>query len=264
MSRPQRWVFIVGCSNSGTTLLHQALAAHSHIASMDIEGQYYTDQLLRPADVGLPRLWALEPGRFRMDENTPEGDVNVVRLRRQWSARMNDAHRPVFIEKTPANVARMLWLERHFEDAHFIAVVRNGYAVAEGIRRKAGHPLRLAGEQWAKCNEILLDNAGRVKRCLTVRYEDFTVAPVAVLAGILEFIGLEAAGIDIAGREFRVHEHVSTIRNMNASALAALTPDERAEIEAVAGPMLQRLGYARPPEPETPGARAELRQGEAL
>ncbi|MBK9319321.1 MAG: sulfotransferase [Bacteroidetes bacterium] len=42
---PEKWVFILGCYNSGTTLLHKLLATHSDIGSMPNEGQFYSSQL---------------------------------------------------------------------------------------------------------------------------------------------------------------------------------------------------------------------------
>jgi SAM-dependent methyltransferase len=239
---PQKWVFVVGCYNSGTTLLHDILATHPEVGSMDNEGQFNQTELLRPFDVGLGRAWSKRPELFRMDETT-RSDVNVRRIKRQWGARYNFPERPVLLEKTPVNGARVRWLEREFENAHFIAILRNGYAVAEGIHRKAGLPLGEAARHWALANEIMLADLPHVRHSLVVRYEDLTNATDETVRRIAAFIGIDPAGIVTSGRVWKVHEKLSPIGDMNQRSLEALTAGDRAEIEAQAGDMLRQLGY---------------------
>ena len=239
---PQKWVFIVGCYNSGTTLVHDVLASHSSVGSMPGEGQFYTDELVLPRSVGLPRLWALKPDQFCMDENGSQ-HVNVERLKRQWGARFNDPTRPVLLEKSPTNAARTRWLQAHFENAHFIGIVRNGYAVAEGIHRKAGHPLDIAALQWARSNEIMLQDFEHLERKRVLRYEHWTESPEEVLKDILEFLGLSPSGVSVAERFWKVHERRGPIMDMNDESLKRLSPGEREAIESVAGGQLRRLGY---------------------
>lgn len=239
---PNKWVFIVGCYNSGTTLLHDILAAHPSVGSMPDEGQFYTDELLLPRAVGLPRLWALEAGRFCMDEAGGTG-VNVVRLKRQWGARFNDPDRPVLLEKSPTNAARTRWLQRHFENAHFIGIVRNGYAVAEGIRRRAGHPLELAATQWARSNEILLRDFEMLQKKKLVRYEELTESAERILKDIVEFLDLSPTGLAIDGRVWHIHGQEAPVANMNPESLQRLSREEREIIESAAGDLLKRLGY---------------------
>lgn len=102
---PEKWCFIVGCYNSGTKLLHKILSTHPKIGSMPNEGQFFTDQLLLPKVVGLPRIWALDPDRFRMTaDDYPQVDIKT--LQRQWGAKYNNPFKPVLIEKSPTNAGR--------------------------------------------------------------------------------------------------------------------------------------------------------------
>ena len=56
---PDRWVFVVGCYNSGTTLLANLLEAHPAINGLAREGVELTDALRRPELAGWPRMcWA--------------------------------------------------------------------------------------------------------------------------------------------------------------------------------------------------------------
>jgi hypothetical protein len=241
--RPDKWVFIVGCYNSGTTLLHKLLAAHPDIGSMANEGQFYTDQLVLPRSVGLYRLWAIKPEQFYLDENS-QTDINVNSLKRQWGAQFNDPTRLVLLEKSPTNAARTRWLQKQFENAHFIGIVRNGYAVAEGIHRKGHHPLDVAAKQWACSNEIMLRDFELLNNQLLIRYEDLVTSPNQTFQKMLAFLGLSKYGLEnIVEHNWSIHKEVSPIIDMNHRSLTALSKSERDIIRLTAGDMLSRLGY---------------------
>lgn len=246
--RPRVWAFIVGCYNSGTTLLARMLASHPEIAVLPTEGQFLTDQFARDYELGVPRMWVLREDYFRLTE--ADAGADPVRLKKEWGSRL-DRRRPVLVEKSPPNAARVRWLQHHFENAHFIALVRNGYAVAEGIRRKAeprhrpeGWPIALCARQWARSNEVLLEDAAHLDRVLWVRYEDLAERPDDELARMFEFLGLNpgnAAGV--AGARFAVHERDDAVRDLNAESIGRLSAEDIAAINAAAAPMLARFGY---------------------
>lgn len=246
---PQCWAFIVGCYNSGTELLVKLLGSHPDVARLPDEGQFLTDQLPQPHAEGLPRMWVLREDLFRLTEEDVGPDV--IRLKKEWISRL-DRSRPVFLEKSPPNAARTRWLQRHFTNARFIAIVRNGYAVAEGIRRKArlthcpeGWPLELCARQWARHHEVLLEDAPSLDYLQWIRYEDLTEDPGTVLEQILKFLCVDDGGetaIDRA-RSWSVHERSEPIRNMNAESIGRLSQEEIEIVTRVAGPMIEHFGY---------------------
>lgn len=239
---PRTWLFIVGCFNSGTTLLDRVLGEQPEIGTMPFEGQACTNQLVRPQMVGLSRLWVMDPQQFRMTE--ADNHVDVPRLKREWGARFNDPTRPVLVEKTPTNVLRMRWLKANFEGARFLGVIRDGYAVAEGIHRKTGHPLGLAARQWRVCNEVMLSEFKEIGPSMVVRYEEFTEAPEETLAQVLSFVGSKNV-VKLDREAWRVHEQTEPIKNMNHKSFERLSESELNEIEGEAGPLLEELGYLR-------------------
>lgn len=240
---PDLWCFVVGCYNSGTQLLHDSIATHRQVGSMPAEGQFRTSVLPRPNAMGLGRLWALEPDAFHLTEED-DGDVDGVRqLKKDWGASMKPRGSPVYLEKSPTNAARIRWLNHNFGNAHFIGIVRNGFAVAEGIRRKAGHRLELGARQWARSNEIMLRDLEAVPRSLLLTYEDFADDPNRELGRISEFLGLEPVIRVNAERSWEVHDAVSPIRNMNASSFEALSEEDVDVVEREAGEVLRRFGY---------------------
>lgn len=242
---PEKWLFVVGCYNSGTELMMNLLGAHRLIASLPVEGQFLTKQFRPDYELDVPRMWVLKESEFRLTEADRGPDVR--KLKREWLMRL-DRTRPVFLEKSPPNAARTRWLQAHFENAHFLCVVRNGYAVAEGIRRKAeprhlpaGWPLELCARQWSRSNEVLLEDAAHLKRVHWVRYEDFVRDPQGEVRRILEFLGLEG-GIDLE-RSWAVHEREEPIRDLNGASIGRLSGEEKALVTREAEPMLRHFGY---------------------
>jgi len=129
--RGKTWVFIVGCYNSGTTLLDYILGCHEEISALPTEGAALTRLLARPEDLGWPRMWYKCVDRVRLDEK--DTTPNVDRLKKEWGFWF-DKEKSIFLEKSIANSARIRWLNQNFDQPYFIWIIRNGYCVAEGIR----------------------------------------------------------------------------------------------------------------------------------
>jgi hypothetical protein len=250
---PGKWVFIVGCYNSGTTLLHNVLASLPDVAHLPREGQYCTDQLLVPSTVGLARSWALHPELFTLDataKNAPDTD----RLQRQWCSMMSAPDCNIYLEKSIPNAARIPWLNARFPNACFIGIVRNGYVVAEGIRRKADRPLAQGARQWAVANDIMLQDLKSVERAHVISYEDFTESPEQIMSKLLSFLELPASQNMMQGKEWVIHGVQSSIKNMNQASLQRLSKEDRQIIESEAGSLLGQLGYLE-------GAEVQLETG---
>ena len=246
---PEKWVFVVGCYNSGTTLLAEVIGAHPLISALPTEGQFLTDQFAADHELGLGRMWVKREDLYRLTEADSGPDVH--RLKKEWGMRLN-TRKPILLEKSPPNAARTRWLQSNFENAHFIAILRNGYAVAEGIRRKGrpAHlerwPLEDCAYQWKRSNLVLEEDSKRLTNFMWVRYEDFTEDTAGTLAGIFDFLGIRTEpGMDLA-REWAIHERSEPIANMNAQSIRRLTPEDIAVIERVAGDTLAHFGYAAP------------------
>lgn len=246
----RKWVFIVGCYNSGTTLLERLLRQHPEVAGLPREGQFLTG-LVTPLAKGLPRLWTQDEQVFRFD---PEGHEELARRAMQdWKAKLDKPEAPIALEKSPTNAARTLWLQRHFAGSAFVHIVRNGYAVAIGIRDKVRRSwgakprlLDMAAHQWARSAEIVLKDSAGLSRFLEVRYEDLTRDPHAITSQIFEFLNLDAQPADTFEREFMIHGLRSRIMNQNPARLRDMSQDEYECITARAKAMLEHYGYLQP------------------
>lgn len=242
--KPEKWVFIVGCYNSGTTLLHKILASHPDIGSMPFEGQVCTNQFITPKDLGIPRLWAVKSDQFHLVEDGAPQSV-AKKIKRQWGRNFDDIDSPILVEKSITNGARIRWLNQFFENSYFIAIVRNGYCVAEGIHRKTGHSYELCARQWAKSNEIMLSDLAKVPRALRISYEEFTNAPRDVVGRIFDFIGVNHRFDEtgVVEDQFAIHGVRSKIRDMNPDSLSRLKLADVEDIESEALQMLVKFGY---------------------
>ena len=244
---PRAWVFVVGCYNSGTTLLLDLLGRHPSISVLPEEGQFLTDEFKSDYEFGLPRMWTMREDLFRLTEEDHGPDP--LRLKKEWGMR-SDLSRPVLIEKSPPNAARMRWLQKHFENAHFVAIVRNGYAVAEGIHRKArpkhrhDWPIEACARQWTRSNEVLVEDAPFLRKLLWVRYEDLTARPREELGRIIQILGLDPEELAFDPSErLSVHERHEPLRNLNEQSIARLSIADIATITSVAENMLAHFDY---------------------
>ena len=245
----RKWVFLVGCYNSGTTLLSELLGLHPSISALPTEGHFITDQFVQDYMIGLPRMWVLREDIFCLTEHDDGPDP--VRIKKEWGMRLN-LRKPVLLEKSPPNTAKTRWLQKHFENACFIGIVRNGYAVAEGIHRKAdpghlrdGWPIDLCAWQWQRSNEILKRDSKFLRRFLWIKYEDLVANVPDTLKTILDFIGLDDMPADLAERPWKIHERDEQVRDMNDESIARLSQEQLDTISSVAGNMLDEFGYQR-------------------
>lgn len=239
---PEKWVFIVGCYNSGSTLLHKILASHPKIGSMPLEGRQFTDELPLAEDFGLKRLWALQPELFYLDETTGL-DIDVNKIKRQWAFMYNNPKKPILIEKSIINGGRTRWLQRHFQNSYFIILMRNGYVIAEGIRRKANHSIEKGIIQWKNSYDILLRDMAHLKNKIYLTYENLTADPKTVLNTICDFLEIEHLSENILTSEFKVHERENKISNFNQKSIDNLSKEDIDSINRIAGSLLQQVGY---------------------
>jgi len=247
--KDKTWVFLVGCYNSGTTLLSELLGQHPSISALTTEGHFITDQFVKDYDVGLPRMWVEREDLFRLDEDDTGPDA--LRVKKEWAMRL-DLSKPVLLEKSPPNSAKTRWLQQHFENAHFVGIMRNGYAVAEGITRKAdpkhlisSWPIEMSAYQWKRSNEVLMQDAEHLNKFMWVSYEDLAADTVGTLNKITDFVGLENFAQFEQERSWSIHERDEKVRDMNDESISRLSSDQIQRINAVAGEMLDQFGYAR-------------------
>ena len=246
----KKWIFIVGCYNSGTTLLNQIMADHPQISGLPDEGVMLTNKLVKPEDFGWRRMW--HKCEREIERAVPDS-TNSSTIKRHWSHFYED--KEFLVEKSISNTCRIPFFEENFSPIYFIHIVRNGYAVAEGIRRKAEiiqgnpykdlkkYPIKLCIEQWVRSLEVVELQKNRLKNFTEISYESMTENPAEVLQQITDFLGVKPFRKDYFENSFSVHEKEGQIRNMNVNSFKRLSDNDFVVMNRVAENYLLRFGY---------------------
>ena len=228
---PHSWIFILGCNNSGTTLLSELLGAHPLVRTLPKEGQRITGAIPNSASYGIGRVFSQRLDLFRWTE---ESDARCVpRLRYDWACRFSKG-RGYLLEKSPPNTLRSRWLQRHFSPARFVGLVRHPYAVCEGITRRTRYSLEEAADHWALVHRLLLEDVPHLDQWMLIRYEDLCERPAEHLARLESFLQLPAPfDASLLGRHFRSHNIDGTprhLQNLNDRSLQRLS---RADLDTI-------------------------------
>lgn len=215
--------------------MHDSLAATGLFSAMPHEGQEYTRAIAIAERRGFERVWTEYLDDLRMTE--ADGFSCVPRLLHDWHYTLTPPLKPIVLEKTTANAARMRWLQAWCPSCSFIGMVRNGFAVTEGIMRKGHKDAKRGAKHWNAVNTLMLDDSKQVRRFLPLSYEDLVDAPSESLERIGEFLGLGAGVLSDA-------VDTSSFKNMNEWSLNRLDKDQMRLIDREAEPMLRLYGYS--------------------
>lgn len=245
-----------GCYNSGTTILREILGAHPAIAVLPREGVDMTSAFIDLESGGWERMWW--KNRSSLEEWHPNPTQVAEEAKRDWNIWWKKGA-IVNLEKSICHAAWFRTLNDGFPECKFIGVVRNGYCVAEGIRRKARprdaaaiqlgrttYSIDEAAEQWVQANERMIKDTAGMTNCLEVRYEDLTSNPLDTICRICDFIGVSKhvytqteGGVSVLGRVFDV-------RNDNLASYNRLSEQDKLDFDTVANATMRKLGYGSP------------------
>ena len=199
------------------------------------------------------RQYAWEP------ESAP--DVQVDRLRRTLHHLARSSGTTTVVSKRIANNRRVPELFRACPEARFVAIVRDGRAVAASLAKvdwwnddplwwdpegrsprvlesQGADPWELCARNWVEDVRSVEEGLAAVpaERVMRLRYEDVVAAPYDVMVSIAEFVGLapdeqwltKVTGLRLDGRNDRWRE---------------LPPHALQAIERVQADDLRRYGY---------------------
>ena len=133
-------LFIICPNNSGSTFLQNALATSRRTWNLSDEG-WKMGGVVRPSHkndrrlFGSNRIWAARRRWRDVHRNPAHSDWPRNRTAWYFQSWARDPRALVFVEKTPEHLLVVGDLARHFRNAKFLFMVRNPYAVCEGICR---------------------------------------------------------------------------------------------------------------------------------
>ncbi len=266
---PDNWIFLTGCNNSGTTLIDYLLGLHPAIDPLKMEVH----------QIRIPGIVTTYPHHFILPSPAVIRRPDGKRLNRVWTENLPVFREPILevpilrygmklirqttdgthtMGKSPDFMVKMPWVQKRLPRSHFVIIVRNGYAVAEGIRRrynvylegwKDEEPMTVAraARHWNKANEIMLNDTKDLKNFAVIRYEDLCRNPADMLRRLVEFFVLPPFDYeDVLSKPipiFKGYRREAKIRNMNGKNFENLSEEDIADISREAAPMLKAFGY---------------------
>ncbi len=205
-------------------------------------------------------------------------------VRTFYEAYMEEQGKPRWGEKTPTYVQKMKLIQRALPEARFVHVIRDGRDVALSVLDRTVRELTAGdiAKRWRKKIGKAREDSPKLEHYLEIRYEDLILETEPVLRRVSEFIDLPwddsmlayhersgerlqemARALPGDGRakelsvERRMATHAMTTKPPSVDRVARwrtqMTAEQRAEFEAVAGELLEELGYPTGP---TAGERA--------
>lgn len=138
-------LFGIAPNNSGSTFLKEALATCRATWNLQHEGQRMFGFAGPAIYKRIPLIWSAEPEWLAV--LTDPGAYDWPRSRRAWyfQAFARSPEASVFYTKQPPFLLYVDELARHFQNAKFLFMVRNPYAVCEGICRNLPRSSLVAG-----------------------------------------------------------------------------------------------------------------------
>lgn len=249
---PDRWLFIVGCYNSGTTILRKVLESHPQIAGLPHEGVQMTDAFPDLEAGGWPRMMYSNRDSWNIpDTGSPEIVKKAMRDWSLWWPRGAD----VFLEKSIDHTTRIGWTSTYFPNSCFVAITRNGYCVCEGIRRRASpvgnarmkvgtsYPIELLGKQWAAFDDELVGALAKTPNSMAMKYEDFISNPIDNIEKIFDLVKVERVSLEFNDRVLDVNGIKHELLNQNQVSLSRLSAEDKRELTPIIRKSLLRNDY---------------------
>jgi len=258
--------FLVGCGRSGTSLLRGILNGHPLIA-IPLESLFIADYLrsttrwsldhIKGLIVQEPELreWGLQVSTVDLKGCQSVSEV-IVRLHELYAESQG---KPYWGQKTPRLVRHLELLREHFRTARFIHLVRDPRAVVGSLVRSNVHHSTLwdGAMRWVKdVGAGLAYEERHPQEIMRLSYEKLVGSPEQAVGAVMDFLGLEFDRRQLE-REPGVGEYSAFYANIHANLNRRVTNQfvdhwrnqlsegQSALIEALAGPVMERLGYAR-------------------
>ena len=248
-------LFVVCPNNSGSSFLSAALGGCRAVWRLPQEGQTIrgfagpaTTRACGPARWFPGLLWASEQRWIDLFSDPRSHDWRRTCKAWYWYARAHAADASVFVAKSPQHVLHVEQLAGHFANARFLFMVRNPYAVCEGICRR--YRTRLAEhfrrQFTAPGRSLPAAAATHVANCLARQrrnieawrdrsvfftYEQMCGEPAAVAEKVRALV----PAIDdlVLDRRIAAKDYDEVLANMNGRQLANLRAEDVAAFNRV-------------------------------
>lgn len=248
-------IFNVGSRRSGTFWLQRIVGAHPDVASVPSETHLFSHgiaPLFERFQHGSPS--SPEVGAVYVER---EALITATRALCDTALEPFRQGHPALAERTPLHVHHLELIAELYPEAGFVHIVRDGRDVARSLTRQDWGPesVAAAAEEWAGAVRAGRAGGAAVPVYHELRYEELLTTPRPVIERLYAALGLrlDEGAIESALREAAREENVGKSARGGVGAgkwRDEWTADDLAAFDAVAGELLQELGYeAEAPEP---------------
>lgn len=218
-----KYVFILGATHAGTTLLNEILSTSLNASSNN--NKHTREGQLLPT---------VREHMFTHKKQWEEDlDFDWEFVKKEW-LQYWDTTCPILVEKSPPNLLRAQSIEKVFDPSFFIVFVRNPYAHCETFIRKNKYSPTVAAEFVLNTLRYQKRNLEQLKNVKLVSYEMLVDNPDYFKERILNFLP-ELEGISLKG-EFSAHNYYNApqkIKNFNPEKIKRLTSKQIEQINKV-------------------------------
>ncbi len=247
----QPLVFVVGAPRSGTTLLQRVIATHSKFVSIDGETGIFSARNIFD-----------RPHFHLSDEDTRAllaSSKDIVDLFARGVALLESrSGGATFVEKTPQHVKHLPFLVKHFPQAKFVHIIRDGRDCYCSAQHHPNIPqrnsVRTFASYWRRCIRSSDQIAGHPSLA-TLYYQDFTDNPRRELTRIMGHLGVEVedAQLDPGTTGLDARSGLAHFSRLSQAVTGEtvgrwrqeMSEKDAGEFERVAGHELRQHGYQR-------------------
>jgi len=246
------FLFLLCTNHGGSSLFAKLLCTCSNVIHLDSplhEGHLINgigEYLPTPMTHNCVAIWTEKAGIFEDGAQYKWEHIKNIWME-NWrkNQKYRTAHPAIMFEKSPPNLLRAKLLEENFPGSHFIIMVRNPYAIAEGIRRRDNYPLDRCIRHWIRATRKQVENIETLENRIWFTYEQLCEYPQIIKKRLIDFIP-QLRDLDITSN-VTVHSIKGNINsgliNYNAQQIARLSADDIQLINSHLESNLDLLAY---------------------
>lgn len=241
-------LFLICPNNSGSTFLKGLFAHSQNTWNLKREGQHMAGfQGVSTSGIGAELLWATDKW---LPYFTDESAYDWPKTKKAWyfTATALSPNASVFFTKSPPAIVWVEQLKNNFANSKFIFMVRNPYAVVEGIARRKRNTfprrelINMAATHIMKCFELQIKNIENNQGELFFTYEEMCASPDKIATQLMAFVP-ELNDLNMDASVAVKGNYYEPLRNMNDQQIQRLSQEDLNDINQVFDRYLQYLQY---------------------
>lgn len=221
--KPLGWIFLVGCYNSGTTVLKNSIAAHPDVVTPPVEGDVLTTHLSQFEDGGWPR--GMLANSYLINQHRQNDTIDANELESDWRPWIKTNR--YYLEKSISLSVRIKLLRKAFPGCKFVCITRDPQAVIEGIGKRSvpgqqaqtitgssQYSDKFLLNQWAYIYNLILEDSND-NDTIFFSYEEFIASACDAVEELYRFLGLSNVPISYENNTLKIADSKILIRPLN-------------------------------------------------